>query len=432
MINTYRYSLQKQFTYTLGGFAIFVAMLIGLFGVYLNEQFEVEIWRATLESEFLSYTGNNKYAKQPVVQHGNLHIYKFKEGVTLSQAIPKELHHLKPGIYDEIQIGDRDYSVLIRDLDTERILLMYDITHLEKSEFNLGILVVGLILISIIGIIYLSHLLGQMLVAPIKNMADKVGGLNPMERGLRMDYVNKENELATIADAINSYLIRLDHYVDHEREFLDTVSHELRTPITIISGAVDILSTHPESKEITERALLRLKQATKDMVESINALFILAKDGTQIANSAEPFRFDTLIEKIIKDHLAVFSNKLINIHATLNSTCIFAPKEAAAIVLRNLIRNSIEHSKDYEITIKLEHGVLQIENRGRHAAPEQAALLFNKRVRDEGGAGSGLGLYLIKRVCENLKWVLEITGLEKNLFLVRLDLSQYVVNDIAE
>lgn len=75
----------------------------------------------------------------------------------------------------------------------------------------------------------------------------------------------------------------------------------------------------------------------------------------------------------------------------------------------------------------MEHGVFQIENQGK-----QAALLFSKRVRDEGSAGSGLGLYLIKRVCENLKWTLEITGLEKNLFIVRLDLSQYVVNDIAE
>ena len=430
MFKSYRSSLEKKFTYTLGGFAVFVALLVGSFGHYINEQLEVEIWRATLESEFLYYKNNRtRNSGQSVYQSGNLQIYSLRNGEVLNGTIPNQLSQLRPGIYDEIEIGGREYCVLVRALDKERILLAYDITHLEESEFKLAILIIGLVFISLIGIIYMSHVLGRMLVAPIKDMADKVNNLNPKNRGSEIGDIYKESELSVIANAIDTYLARLDEFVDREKEFLDTASHELRTPITIISGAADILNARPDSEEIKERAISRIKQATKDITDSISALFVLAKDETQLANSAKTLRLDTLIEKTVREHIAIFPDKVINVHLDLDETCIFAPKEAASIVLRNLIRNAIEHSENDEISIKIMNGIFQIENQGNQLTPEHIASLFNKRIRGKGGEGNGLGLYLIKRICECLKWKLDISGLEINQFIVKLDLSRHLIAD---
>lgn len=425
-----RYSLQSRFTLTLSGVAIFIAVLVGLFGQYINERLEVEIWRATLESEFSYFKENTSlYSDNVNILTGNLRVFRYIRGAPQNQSVPAIFYQLEPGIYDEIKINDKEYCVLVRDLDKDRVLLAYDITHLEHKEFKLGVVIFGVVILSIIFIVYISHILGGKLVAPIKRLADRLSSLNPEDRGLSVGDEYEDSELSVIAQAIDYYLARLDTYVDREREFLDTASHELRTPITVISGAVDVLTSAQSKTEINRRVLSRIKQATSDMTETINVLFVLAKDSTQIANSAKPFQVDSLIEKIINEDLSAFPDTNKKIQLLLDSTCIFAPEGPSSIIFRNLIRNAIEHSVGMHVFVELKSGIFTIKNEGSSINPDKIATLFNKRVRGENNEGSGLGLYLIKRICESLNWTIEIMVTENNKFLVMIDLSKHVIKE---
>ena len=84
-----------------------------------------------------------------------------------------------------------------------------------------------------------------------------------------------------------------------------------------------------------------------------------------------------------------------------------------------------------EISINLKNGIVFIENRGHQLTPEDTASLFTKRIRGKGSKGNGLGLYLIKRICECLKWKLDISGIEKKRFIVQLDLSRHIITDAS-
>lgn len=428
MIKSFHSSLQKRVTFILGGFALFVAVLMAVFGHYINEQLEAEIWRSTLQSEYINYLANRKkHSDKSIIVNGNLQIHIISKDKPLYNKKLNELYQLSPGIYDEIQIGEQEFCVLIKDLDSKRILLAYDITHLEQNEFELGLLVMVSMTIILIGIIYLSYVLGRFLVAPIQNMSKKVSSLDPEERGQLIGDSYKENELHVIANAIDAYLIKLDQFVDREKEFIDTASHELRTPIAIISGAVDILNKQPNTSKVSQRAIFRIKQATKNIAESVNALFILAKDETQLANSAQSLQLNNLIENIIQENVDALPEKKIKVILTLDDTNIFAPKEPTSIVLRNLIKNAIVYSDDNLINISLSNGTFEIKNQGKSLSPEHIASLFNKRVRGKDGEGNGLGLYLIKRICRILKWEIDISGLENNQFIVKVDLSRHII-----
>jgi len=428
MIKLTKMSFQARLTYTLGGFSLFIATLIGLSGHYINEQIESQIWRSTLENEFVKYLANSeKYMEY--VQHlgGNLKIYVINRNNSDSTTLPDYLRPLTPGIYDEVEIGDRDFSILVRDIDVERIFLVFDISSMEQDEFNYEMVVFVLSTVAILIIIILSRMLGQFLVAPIKDMANKLSKLNPNERGLSIGDEYSDNELSVIAVAINTYLEKLDHFLDREKEFIDTASHELRTPVTIISGAIDIINAQAPSNEVTARAAMRIKHATKDLAESINALFILAKDESQLASTAKIIQLDDLVNKIVQEQVTIFPDKKAIINTELDTTCILSPVEATSIVLRNLIRNAIEHSENEHIEIRLEKGVFLIRNQWKSISPDDIALLFNKRVRGKNGNGNGLGLYLIKRICGCLGWELDISGIKDNQFVIKMDLSSHYV-----
>jgi len=430
MTKLYQISLQNQFTYALGGFGVFIAILIISFGIYLNEELEAEVWRSTLDSEYLNYLNHRKgNAGNNVIEYGNLKIYEVDKKQLLHYTLPPELSSLPLGIHDEVKIKNKEYIVLIRDLDGKRIFICYDISYLEETEFYMGILFIGVLISFFVLILYLSRTIGRLLAAPVKNMANVVSNLNPEQRGLRIGDDYKEYELSMIAKAIDTYLIKMDAFVNREKDFIDTASHELRTPIAIISGAVDVLNAHPEAASVSERALSRIKQSTKDIAESINALFILSKDETQIANSAEAFQLGELLDRIVSDHLSIFPEKNITMESSLDKTCLFAPKEATSIVLRNLVRNAIEYSKNHEIRIILKHGILRIENQSEYITPENVAQLYNKHVRGEGGGGSGIGLYLINRICDTFNWKLDISSHEDKKFIVLLDVTGNIIPD---
>lgn len=421
-------SFQNRITYTLGGFSLLMTILIGLSGHYINEQIESQIWRSTLQNEFVKYMANSeKYIDYVNNLSGNLKVYVVPTDQLDDKNIPGYIRHLSPGIYDEIEIDDRDFSILVKDVGADRVFLVFDISYMEQDEFNYEMLVLALVIISLLIIIILSRILGKFLVSPIQDMATRVSQLNPNERGLSIDGDYSDSELSVIAEAINSYLEKLDSFLDREKEFIDTASHELRTPITIISGAVDILNSQPHTSEVTARAAMRIKHATKDIAESINALFILAKNDSQLAGSAKLIHLDDLVNRIIEEQVAIFPDKKAIINRELDKTCIMSPIEATSIVLRNLVRNALEHSENEHIDIRLEKGVFEIKNQWESMTPEDIALLFNKRVRGKSGKGNGLGLYLIKRICECLNWELDTSGIVDNQFSIKMDLSRNYV-----
>ncbi len=51
------------------------------------------------------------------------------------------------------------------------------------------------------------------------------------------------NELEPIARSIDTFMERLDGFVEREQSFTATASHELRTPLAVMRGAVELLET---------------------------------------------------------------------------------------------------------------------------------------------------------------------------------------------
>jgi len=91
---------------------------------------------------------------------------------------------------------------------------------------------------------------------------------------------------------------------------------------------------------------------------------------------------------------------------------------ALLTVLRNLVRNAVEHAAPATLTTRFtDHGVLELSDDGKGIAEADLPFLFRRyysgRMRDSGvGAhdetARGLGLAIAKRVCDMQGWSLTV------------------------
>ena len=70
------------------------------------------------------------------------------------------------------------------------------------------------------------------------------------------------------------------------------------------------------------------------------------------------------------------------------------------IVVSNLIRNAFEHTPKGRVTVRLEANRLIVENNLMTCAGDY--------VRDQG---EGIGLHLVRRICERCNWKCDTTFL---------------------
>ena len=77
------------------------------------------------------------------------------------------------------------------------------------------------------------------------------------------------------------------------------------------------------------------------------------------------------------------------------------------IVISNLLRNAVEHTANGKITVRIQHDALEVIDTGEGIAEENLERVFEHSFSTREH-GTGLGLNLVRRLCERLSWQIEL------------------------
>jgi signal transduction histidine kinase len=327
-------------------------------------------------------------------------------------ALPASLASLPEGVH-EVELGGREVHVAVARFGAERIYRSYDYSAFEqKFRDGMDALLIGTA-IFVLPSIWLAYWLSGLLVR-------QVGGLARQVRALRSGAASSidprrydEREVAELADAVNDYHCRMAAMVEREKDFTANVSHELRTPLTRIRTSCELLEPAAVALDAKSRQrLLQIEQAAEDMHAMIECLLALAREEPAAAASA---RLAGIVEAILERYAERLERQSVRaVVAIPGDVLVEANAPALGIVLSNLVDNALRHTEGGEIRLSYAAGTLTVADTGSGIPVEALPHVFERFYRAPGGRGEGfgIGLAIVKRICDRYGWRIAVDSAE--------------------
>jgi len=408
------YSIHHSFRFRLAlTFAIFGA-LISLFlslGIsfaahQLGERLIDETLRAEIDDYIARHHRNEESLPPATVSTRG---YVFMQGHSKS-GVPPELHDLLPGKY-QLTIDNIPYRVAVEYEDDEHYVMMFnEERQLKRESTFLNYLITGTIIMTLLSA-WVGWWLAGRVVAPIARLDKRVSEASPEGEMLDIAEGFEPDEIGKLAQVFSGYLVRMRAFIDRERAFTSDVSHELRTPLSIVQGVVELMDEDTQLQDKQKERIERISRATRGMIDMTSALLLMGREADQDELMHE-CDVCGIVSQIIDMH-----RNLLGEQTKVDLNCESHPRVDAddtlfSIVVSNLVRNAFANTPSGSVTITVDKNSLKVVDTGIGIRSDEIGKVFQRHFKGSGSAGSGIGLSLVKRICDRYGWEIIIESTE--------------------
>ncbi|MER2997865.1 sensor histidine kinase [Pontibacter populi] len=245
-----------------------------------------------------------------------------------------------------------------------------------------------------------TQIWANVIITAVYNKQGKHIGFSKVTRDLSERRKNEELMLK------NQELLRINTDLDN---FVYTASHDLKAPVINLEGLVEVLKEDLEENK-HEEILNRISSSISRLKNVINDLTDIARLQDASAGK-EAVILAELFEEVKEDLEFAISKSNARIISDLKDYSLSKyPKNNLRSILYNLLSNAIKYASPGRvpvITLKLEKPtpdqlVLSVSDNGLGMSESQRQKVFQMYRRMHTHVeGSGLGLYIVKRMLEN-------------------------------
>ncbi|MDR3601626.1 MAG: ATP-binding protein [Desulfosporosinus sp.] len=241
-------------------------------------------------------------------------------------------------------------------------------------------------------------------------LAGKLDDINATRLDTRIPVGDTQNELKTLASAINGLLDRINESYRSQVRFVSDASHELRTPISVIQGYANLLDRWGKKDEKTlQESIDAIKDETANMKGLVEQLLFLARgDNNTMALQIEHFELSALAVEVLRETQMIDAGH--DYDSQITPVFINADKSLIKQATRVLVDNAMKYTplgKRISISVTDAQGFarLTVQDEGIGIAPGAVPKIFDRFYRaDESRAratgGTGLGLAIAKWITE--------------------------------
>jgi signal transduction histidine kinase len=197
------------------------------------------------------------------------------------------------------------------------------------------------------------------------------------------------------------------------RRFTENASHELQTPLAIIRNQIDLLLREEERSEADYTIIQRLSESVSKLGKLNQSLLLLTKIERGQLPDAKWIDLQPLIERKLEQLIPELEEREIGLTKTLVPQSVRMPVILADVLLNNLLGNAIRHNIDGgEMLVQLGAGQLIIENTGPLLLHAPDTLFERFRKESKSAESLGLGLAIVREICEKYNCDLSYTYAE--------------------
>ncbi|MEW5770911.1 MAG: HAMP domain-containing sensor histidine kinase [Pseudomonadota bacterium] len=320
------------------------------------------------------------------------------------------LRALAPGRH-EVLLRGTPYAVLVADHAGERFVLMFNLDlQRRREQQSLAYLAGGVAAMTLLSAL-LGFWLARRVLAPLTALAARVSGNDPDMPHAPGQSGFQGDEIDELTASFDRYVSRLHAFVERERLFTADVSHELRTPLAVIQGALEVIEDDPGLTPMQRDRIARIARACHEMAELTRALLHLAREENDAGQDTPPCAMAEVVSEVVEKHRHLTQGRDVSIYLELiDAPSLPVERTLATVVVGNLVRNAIAHTDAGRVTLRLENERLVVSDTGRGIGAAELGKIFSRYYRGQDSSGSGIGLSLVKRICDLYGWRISMTS----------------------
>jgi signal transduction histidine kinase len=301
----------------------------------------------------------------------------------------------------------------------------------------------ALLVTSLVGVAAAYVVAGRAL-RPLHQVTATARRLGEQTLDQRIRYTGADDEIAELARTFDAMLDRLGSAFEAQKRFVANASHELRTPLAVMRTEIDVTLADDEADEAEFR---RMATVVRDASERANglvdALLVLARSEAQRGRRLGR-KVPTDLADGLRSALSAVRGEVDRLGVSVETDLEPAPVVGDPGLLERLAGNLVENAVRYNhLHGRLwartgtagDHVFLVVGNTGFEVDAADVPGLFEpfrRGGRERTGArGSGLGLSIVRAVCDAHGGTVTATPQEGGGLEVRVTLPAASVTPVA-
>lgn len=408
----YRRRLRSRIVLSFLLFGTLLSILFALSTLFLRNYLEDQLIGATLQQELDDYV--NQLRLDPTVVepfYTRIQGYITRPGDP-NQTVSAQIRGLPNGVHD-VRTDLGVFKAAVRKDEDLWAFLIYDVSDNQKLKKQLIIALVGVVLLFSVLSFTLGAWSSRRVMKPVTDLADRLNMLSEERASERLSHHFADDEVGQLALALDSYADRLHHLVERDREFNADVSHELRSPLTVITGATELLLAQPDLDPKVRTRLLRIARAARQSADITTALLHLVRAEQGIDQDSAAQNVSQIVNDVVHLYEPLIGNKELKLLVREEDrVSVIAPESVVAVTVGNLIGNAIRYTASGEVVITIGNGRAVVEDTGPGIPEEELEHVFERHYRGQNisGKGAGLGLAIVRRLCELYGWSIHFSN----------------------
>jgi signal transduction histidine kinase len=346
-----------------------------------------------------------------------------------SPRIPLAWVDLPSGVYDMrdpyTEGADEDYKLVV-EREPDIVTFIKFRYGRQALGFQQMLVLLGVAVVMFTGFAWVVGLWSsRRVMRPVADLVTRLRAFHGESRRASLSPHFADDEVGQLAGALDDYADQLTERVMRDREFNADVSHELRTPLAVIRGATELLLAQSELSEKSVQRLKRIERATQQCADLTTALLMLSRN--ERGEGATDIR--RLAEQLAEANRLHLGSKPVQVRVDgQSSVLIDAPEAVLSVALGNLIGNACKYTIEGEVVVTVLADRIEVADTGPGISAEDAEHLFDRGYRGKsakGSKGAGIGLAIVRRLCDLYDWRASIRPLEPRGAVATLEFEPY-------
>ncbi|MDY5616655.1 MAG: HAMP domain-containing sensor histidine kinase [Helicobacter sp.] len=304
----------------------------------------------------INFKKNHKYTDKIIIIEDNVYLVTQRMGGRFWRLVNLELH--KKNLHNQPYWRD-DFFMIIQD------------NGILREIHTLWLLIGGSFLLALFGMSVIAYFLVRLSLKPLE---EKIEILN---------------------------------------RFIKDSTHEINTPLSIILMSIERIKKE-NLKEQDLQKLQRIKMAANTLEQIYQDLVFYNFSHIQ-ENSLEEIAMDCLLKERISYFEPFYKKKNITITLKTNQSLLKANKNRIIRMVDNLLDNALKYTYNGgNVEVIIDKNTLIIKDNGCGIPKTHLKRIFERYYRynkDQGGFG--IGLALVKKICDSYKIDIQCQSIEK-------------------